>query len=302
MNTGLFGEGSLSLGYETVQGQAGLQSRLVLAGKLIGKGYGIGAVVQLTADVTAWNLAVGHHTLLGTTLPRPYVLNWVKQQYVQPNPLPPDETSWDIQLFLPLDAAVIEGLEERRQGRDFSLQIDTHVLMIDRGISIHPPSGEPPVHFQVHPTMDWQENLQVSQSAWAAVLDRWERGASIPLVVPLPEARPGEPQGEIVRYLRTARQKIDGGDYSGSIAESRKALEVLRRISPAQQPLPSNPRDRDPAQRLHAVIDAAFGFASADPHTDPVVKDYVPGRSDAVATAACAAAIAQDVFAWLKMI
>jgi hypothetical protein len=301
MNSGLFGEGNLSLGFESVEGLAGLQPRLVLKGKLIGKGYGIGAVVQLTADVTAWNLAIGSHALLGATLPRPYVLNWVKQrQWSQDNPAPPDQTIWDVQLNLPLDSSVIEGLEERRQGKDFSLQIDVHVLMIDRGISIQAHSEDTQLYYQVHPTMDWQQDLQITQAMWGAVLQRWERGASISLVVPLPEASPAESRGDIVRHLRVARQKIDGADYSGSIAESRKALELMRTISPAQQPLPSSPRDRDPRQRLHAIIDAVYSFASADPHTDPVIKDYVPSRSDAVATAACAAALAQDVFALLK--
>ena len=299
MNTGLFGEGSLALGFESVLGIAGLQPRLAINGKLIAKDYGIGAVVQLSADVTAWNLAAGSHALLGTTLPRPFVLNWVKQQWMQTNPAPPDEAILEVQLLLPLDTSVIEGLEERRQGGGFSLQIDAQVLMIDRGVSIHAPSEDPPVQYQVHPTMTWQENLQVTQADWGDVLNRWERGASVTVVLPLPEARPGEDRGDVVRHLRTARQKIDGGDYSGSIAESRKALEILRRISPAGQPLPS-PRDRDPVQRLHAMIDATFGFASADPHTDPAIKDFVPSRSDAVATVGCAAAIAQGVFAWMN--
>jgi hypothetical protein len=300
VNTGLFGEGSLSLGFDSIDGRAGLQPRLVLKGKLTGKGYGIGAVVELSADVTAW-LPVGNYSLLGTTIPRPYVLNWVKQQWVQTNPMPPDESARDIELYLPLNSEIIEGLEERRQGKDFRLQIDSHVLMIDRGISIHPPSEEAPVHFQVHPTMDWQEDLQINQADWGSVLERWERGVTIPLVVPIPEAHPGTERSDTVRFLRSARQKIDGGDYSGSIAESRKALEMLRKISPAKLPLPSKSPDRDPIQRIHAVIDSVFSFASADPHTDPAIKDYVPCRSDAVAIAACTAALAQDVFAWLKL-
>jgi hypothetical protein len=296
----MFGEGTLAIGYEGVEGQSGLQPRLILKANLVAKGYGIGAVVQITADVTACNLAVGgNYELLGTSLAMPYVLNWVKQTMSQPNPPPPNETIWSLRLPLPLDAAVIEGLEERRQGKDFSLQIDTQVLMVDRGISLGGTTSKDPVHYEIHPILKWQEMLFVTQADWAEVLHRWERGVSIPLVVPLPEAHPGEVRSELVQYLRKARQKIDSADYSGSIAESRKALELLRTISPAQTPLPK-PEERDVSQRLRAIIDALFSLASADPHTDPPVKNYVPSRGDAVLLVAGSAAVAQDVFARLQ--
>jgi hypothetical protein len=33
-----------------------LAPRLVLKGELVAKGYGVGAVVQIVADVTAWDI------------------------------------------------------------------------------------------------------------------------------------------------------------------------------------------------------------------------------------------------------
>ncbi len=300
MNSGMFGEGDLALGWSSVDGLAGLQPRLAIKGKLIAKGYGIGSVVLLIAEVSAWEIA-GSHAFLGVTTPRTYVLNWVKQEIGQDNPPPPDETIWDTEIHLPLDTAVIEGLEERRQGKDFCLQLDTKILMVDRGIPLTA-RADPPVHYQVHPTMSYQDQLRVTQNDWGQVLSRWDRGVNIPILVPLPELHPDPGRASVVRRLRDALQKIDGADYSGSIAESRKALELLRKVSPATLPLPKNSQDRDAMQRIHAVIDALFSLASASPHVDDAVADFEPIRADAVSLAASTSAIAQELFAHLKLL
>jgi hypothetical protein len=71
-----------------------------MKGKLTARGYGVGAVVQVTAEVTAWGI-VNTYAFLGTTDPRTYVLNWVKQRYGQLNPAPEDETTWDVELNRP---------------------------------------------------------------------------------------------------------------------------------------------------------------------------------------------------------
>lgn len=44
----------------------------------------------------------------------------------------------------------------------------------------------------------------------------------------------------------------------------------------ATMPLPKVPKERDPLQRIHAVIEALFSLASASQHTDPPIKDFVP--------------------------
>ena len=46
MNSGLFGDGSISLDWSGIEGLPGLQPRLVLIGKLVAKSYGIGAVID----------------------------------------------------------------------------------------------------------------------------------------------------------------------------------------------------------------------------------------------------------------
>jgi hypothetical protein len=293
MNSGLFGDGSISLEWIGIEGLSGLQPRLVLVGKLLAKGYGVGAVVQVTADVTAWEIT-GTYAFLGTASQQPYVLNWVKQQYVQLNPPPVDETAWDVRLPVLISPSVIEGLEERRQGKDFSVQIDTTMLLIDGG---EPKGPRTETYYGTHPTRTSQDTIRVSQGDWSKVLERWERGVGIPIMLPLAATDPSPSRAEIVRHIKDARQKIDGADYVGSFASSRKALELLRGLSPARTPLPKDAKDRDVTQRIHVIIDALFSLASASAHVDDPIKEFEPTRSDAVALAGATASVTQRVFA-----
>jgi hypothetical protein len=295
MDTGLFGEGSISLDWLGVDGSPGLSPQLVVKGKLVARGYGVGAVVEVTAEVTAWDI-VRSHAFLGTTTPRAYVLNWIKQTFVQDNPAPPDHVTWNVELKLPMSPSVIEGLEERRQGKDFSLQLDTTILLIDGG---EPTGPRTQAYYATHPTRTAQDRLGVSQHQWATVLERWERGLGIPVLVPIAAVETSPPRAEVVQHLKIARQKIDEADYPGSLAEARKALELLRALSPAALPLPKGAQERDVLQRIHAVIDALYSMSSASAHTDLPVKNFVPIRADAVAVAASTASLAQQLFAWL---
>lgn len=295
MDSGLFGEGSIRLDWNGVDARPGLASQLALKGKLIAKGYGVGAVVQITAEVTAYDIA-GTYAFLGTTTPRSWVLNWVKQQYLQPNPAPADETTWDVELCLPMSPTIIEGLEELRQGNNFSLQLETTVLLVDGG---EPTGPRTQAYYATHPVRTGQDRLSVSKYDWGNVLARWGRGFGIPVVVPIPAVEQNPQRADVVRHLKEAQQKIDGGDYTGSFTEIRKALELLRGLSTATMPLPKASKERDPLQRIYAVIEALFNLASASQHTDPAIKDFVPIRADAVAIVAGTASVAQQVFAWL---
>jgi hypothetical protein len=241
MNSGLFGDGSISLGWTGIEGMSGLQPRLLLKGKLVAKDYGFGAVVQVTADVTATNIE-GNYSFLGTTTPQPFVLNWVKNRPVQFNPIPPDETSFDVRLSLPLSAAVIEGLEERRQGKDFSLQLDITIFLVDGG---EPKGPRAETYYGTYPLRTEQDTIRVSQNDWAQVLERWERGVGITVLLPLAAVEPDPERAKIVRHLKEARQKIDGADYAGSFASSRKALESLRKLGPFASTGPTVLKQRD---------------------------------------------------------
>ena len=191
IDSGLFGHGSISLDWTGIDALPGLQPRLLLVGKLRAKGYGIGAVVQVSGDVTAWEIA-GTYAFLGTATPLPCVLNWLKQQYAQLNPPPADETSWDVRLPVRLSPSVMEGLEERRQGKDFSLQIDTTVLLLDGG---EPKGPRTQTYYGTHPTRTGQDTIRVSQNDWGQVLGRSERGVGIPIVLPLAAVEPSAERG-----------------------------------------------------------------------------------------------------------
>lgn len=292
MDSGLFGDGSLRLDWTGVDGRPGLAPQLVIKGKLVARGYGLGAVVQVGTEVTAWDV-VGTYSFLGTTTPKSYVLNWAKQESVQLNPCPRDETAWDVELWLSMTPTIIEGLEELRQGRDFSLQLDTTVLLVDGGEPVTPRAHA------THPTRTAQDRIAVTQHDWGIVLERWGRGVGIPVLVPIAAAEPDPERSEVVRHLRQARQKVDSGDYVGSFAETRMALEVLRRLDAVERPLPKEAPARDVPQRVGAVVDALFSLASAPLHTDPQVRSFAPRRADAVAVVAASASIAQQIFAEL---
>lgn len=295
MNSGLFGDGSISLDWTRIEGSPGLQLRLLLVGKLVAKGYGVGAVVQVGADVTAWHIQ-GTYAFLGSAVPQPYVLNYVKMQPTQHNPPPVDETTWEVRLPVLLGPSVIEGLEERRQGKEFSIQIDSTVVLLDGG---EPSGPRISTYYGTHPTRTSQDTLQITQNDWAQVLERWERGVGITVVLPLAAVEPNSSRAEVVRHLKEARGKIDAADYVGSITCSRKALELLRVLSAAKTPVPKEIKDRDIAQRIRVVIDALFSLASASLHTDDSIKAFEPARADAVALAGATASVAQEIFARL---
>ena len=248
------------------------------------------------AEVLA--LTGGTPANLGSIAPVPATLAYQRQQWgFSDDARPADEFIVSITALLPIESSVVEALEELRQGRDFTLQITSKVLIVDRGLAPSEPHDAHPVAPQdIGPVMGHVDTLQISQGDWGRVLQDWNRGVGIPLIVPLVQVMPDAVRAEIVRHLGDAWRRIGEGDYRGSMAASRKALELLRELSPVQGTLPAS-RERTVDQRLHAVLNSLFDLASASAHTDAPVKDYVPMRADAVALVAATAAMAQDVFA-----
>lgn len=162
-----------------------------------------------------------------------------------------------------------------------------------------PPELASDTYFATYPLRTADGRLRIRQEQWARVLQQWGRGLRVPVLLPLAATEPSSARAEVVRHLRDARQKIDGADYSGSCTESRKALELLLKLNPATSPMPKDPKDRDVAQRVHAVLQALHSLASASMHTDAPIKDFRPQRADAVAIVAGTASAAQQVFARL---
>ena len=201
-------------------------------------------------------------------------------------------------MYLPVLPFVLEGLEERRQGSAFVLKIGTAILLLER--TQVPEDANRADLFD--PTWRHQQDLRVSSDQWATVLDSWGRGVGIPILVPLPALEPNEERARVVRELRAARQKLDGGDYRGSVISSRRALEILGELLARLLPAgtrPSRAKERDVPQRIETVRKALFDLASAASHTNEPIGDWEPARADAVALAGATASLAQEVFALL---
>jgi hypothetical protein len=290
-----FAGGSFQLGWTEVRGRPGPGAALCISGVITATGYSIGAAVLLMAKVSAD--AGGTPANLGSIASLAATLAYPRQRWSGQGNLVEDEFKVLITGVLPIESSVLEALEDLRQGRELMLQIESEVLMVDRGLASEGsvPDGPQPA-LDVAAVMGHIDHLRVSQEAWGRVLQDWDRGIGIPLIVPLVELMPSAERAEIVGHLRDAWRKVDGADYPGSLAASRKALELLRKISTAQGALPP-PRERTVDQRIHAILSALHDLASASLHTDAPIKGFLPLRADAVAVVAATAALVQEVFA-----
>lgn len=294
----VFGPGTIDLVWSEVFGRHGLGSTLGLRGKLTSKGYPPGAAVLLLVDASAWQLAKGHNVRIGAATPVPVVIGYPpQQQYMLANPPPADECSAQFDALVHMESAALEGLEDCRQGGDFELQIETDLLLLNLGTSA---ASTPPVHYQVHPLSHDRSRLQVKRADWGAVLQQWNRGVGIPIVVSLPETTVDPDRSRIAAFLREAWQKVDGGNYQGAFEATRKSVELLRNLSPATQPIPPVVKNQTVEQRLHRVVQSLFDLASAEPHADGAAAGYVPSREDAVALVGASAALTQCFFARRK--
>lgn len=294
----VLGPGTIDLVWSEVFGRHGLGSTLGLRGKLTAKGYPPGAAVLLLADVSAWQLPRGHNVRIGAATPVPVVIGYApQQQFVLANPPPADECSAQFDALVHMESVALEGLEDCRQGGDFELQVDTDLLLLNLGTSA---ASTPPVHYQVHPLSRDQSRLQVKRADWGAVLQQWNRGVGIPIVVSLPEVAVDPDRASIARLLMEAWQKVDGGDYPGAFVAARKSVELLRKLSHASQPIPPDVKVQDVEQRLHRVVQSLFDLASAELHGDGATREYIPNREDAVALVGASAALTQCLFARMK--
>jgi hypothetical protein len=104
----------------------------------------------------------------------------------------------------------------------------------------------------------------------------------------------------VIRDLTDARQRLNAGDWKGSIRASRDAAEVLRGMHDEHL---ASKRQRDVNQREAAILDAEhqliqslFDYGSAT-HPDPVLRSTVWTREHAMLALATTTAVAQRLFA-----
>jgi hypothetical protein len=206
-----------------------------------------------------------------------------------------------------LTRAGVERLEHLRNGENLVFSITPEVVLLNYGESlpglyprpqgVHRPNSSP--HSPIRHA--GQEQFDIPAESWARqVLSPWQQAAAVTLVVELPEATTTDDHRTVVRDLTDARQRLDAGDWKGSIRASRDAVEVLRSMHAEHLNLKKTQRDID--EREAAILDAErhliqslFDYGSAT-HPDPALRAIAWTRENAMLSLTTAAAVAQRLF------
>ncbi len=201
----------------------------------------------------------------------------------------------------------VEHIERVRNGGNLVLYVTPTVVLLNHGEPVpglHPrPEGVPRPNASPHSPIRHagQECLDIPAETWARqVLTPWQQAAAITLVVKLPAGTATDDHRTVVRDLTDARQRLDAGDWKGSIRASRDAAEVLRSMHAEQL----NPKKtlRNVDEREAAILDAErqliqslFDYGSAT-HPDPGLRATAWTREHAMLALATTTAVAQRLF------
>jgi hypothetical protein len=290
MGSGRLGEtGTFDLTWEQLGGEFGLGTTLRLQGLLKTRSFSLGAAVAVSARVRVEGFrGQGGMFWLGASEVTNLVVGHPALNYATPRSYDSDTTPHQFHLHITLGDLALEELEGIRNGGPFHLIVDTSILLTTPGVT---QQGANPGYS----VADVQDRYEVTELEWGQVLQQWRRGIGVPIVVSLPHAIGSDRTSEITRLLQQAWEKINAGDFSGAIIEARKATELLRLIDPSAN-LPARATDRTVDDRVNAVLDALFQLASSPTHADGATANFIPERSDAIAVAGAAVAMANAVF------
>lgn len=194
----------------------------------------------------------------------------------------------------------IERLEQARAGRNLMLQVGVRYGLMG---GIAAPGWEQPhrpvrVPFPAQPTQ-----MIIKSHDWVRdVLEPWQQAAAVSLVIPLPQVGATAEMQATVARLADARRELDNGQWKASIAASREAVELLRKMRPdavnpkaQQRTLPE--REAVILDRLTDLARALFDHDSAASHPDPHLRGIAWTRENAVLALGTAASLAQVIFA-----
>ena len=203
-----------------------------------------------------------------------------------------------------LSDTAIERIEKIRDGGNITLYPAFEYALIAPGASMPDwPQAQRPlrVPFPGQPTA-----IRIDAHQWVQnVLEQWQLAAAVSLVVALPAGTATNEHRTIVDRLATAKRLLTAGkpeDLKASVAASREACELLRKMRPAT--VNSAVQQRDLAEREAVILDkmtelvqALFSYDSAASHTDPHLRDIAWRRENAVLALGTAASLAQLIFA-----
>jgi hypothetical protein len=207
-----------------------------------------------------------------------------------------------------LSPTAVQRLEHARDGGDLMLHITPEVVILNHGEPppdlYQPPAGVARPRVNPHSPLRHlgQEHLTVRAEAWAReILTPWQQAAAVTLVVKLPADTATDDHRAVIRNLTDARQRLDAGDWKGSVRASRDATEVLRgmyaqHLNPRKTLRRIDEREAAILDAERSLIQAFFDYGSAT-HSDPGLRAITWTREHALLALATATAVAQRIFA-----
>ena len=212
---------------------------------------------------------------------------------------PDQPREFDSQVRWRLSSAGVERLEQIRAGGGFMMSVGVRYGLL--GGTGAPDWREPHRPVRV-PYPDQPVQIIIKAHDWVQnVLEPLQQAAAVSVVVALPQDRATDDHRTIVARLTEAKRELDAGNWKPSIAASREACELLRKMRPATV----NPRSqqRELAEREAVILarlgeftQALFDHDSAASHPDEHLRDIAWNRENAVLALGTAASLAQLIF------
>ena len=144
---------------------------------------------------------------------------------------PDQPRQFDSQVRWRLSSAGIERLEQIRAGGGFTMSVGVRYGLL--GGTGAPDWREPYRPVRV-PYPDQPVQIIVKAHDWVQnVLEPMQQAAAVSLIVALPQDRATDDHRIIVTRLADAKRELDPGNWKPSIAASREACELLRKMRPA---------------------------------------------------------------------
>ena len=212
---------------------------------------------------------------------------------------PDQPREFDSQVRWRLSSAGVERLEQIRAGGGFMMSVGVRYGLL--GGTGAPDWREPHRPVRV-PYPDQPVQIIIKAHDWVQnVLEPMQQAAAVSLVVALPQDRATDDHRTIVARLADAKRELDAGNWKPSIAASREACELLRKMRPAtvnprsqQRELPE--REAVILAKLGEFTQALFDHDSAASHPDEHLRDIAWNRENAVLALGTAASLAQLIF------
>lgn len=288
---------SITLG--DVQGATGIDPRLRIELKIHAHGFAPGTAAMILPTCLVQGAATALE--LGQAETIIVKLGYPAQADVHSTVTLTEYAQWR------LTPTAVESIERTRAGGSLTLSVTPKLVLLNHGNSLEAiaprPAGRAGPNVDPHCPI-WhvgQQHLTVQAPAWAhQVLTPWQQAAALTIVVELPTDTATDDHRTVIQNLTDAQQRLDAGDWKGSVRASRDAIEVLRRMHPER--ISAEKRGRTIDEREAAILDAElsvinalFSYGSAT-HPDPHLRGIAWTREHAKLAIAVASAIAQRVF------